>query len=88
MGFPAGFDCFSAGFFSSLSVDLQVAEVSTQSKMQLCIRCKDLVKIFIFRSGVVFTPEVGMKHMDRRWKAYPVGNRGKPPESKHGETKC
>ena len=52
--------------------------------MQLCEKCRDLVKIFIFRSGVVFTPEVIMKHVDRHWKAYPVGNKGKSPESKHG----
>ena len=56
--------------------------------MQWCVKGKDLVKIFIFRSGVVFTPEVGMKHMDRRWKSYPVGNRGKSPESEHGVAKC
>ena len=55
--------------------------------MQLCVKGRDLVKIFIFRSGVVFTPEVGMKHVDRRWKAYPVGNKGKSPESEHGAEK-
>ena len=38
-------------------------------------KCKDLVKVFILRSGVVFTPEVGMKHVDRRWKTYPVRNK-------------
>ena len=46
------------------------------------------MKVFIFRSGVVFTPEVGMKHVDRRWKAYPVGNEGKSLESEHGAEKC
>ena len=46
------------------------------------------MKVFIFRSGVVFTPEVGMKHVDRRWKAYPVGNKGKSPESEHEAAKC
>ena len=56
--------------------------------MQLCVKCRDLVKIFIFRSGVVFTLEVGMKHVDRRWKAYPVGNKAKWPESEHGAAKC
>ena len=25
-----------------------------------------------------------MKHVDRRWKAYPVGNKGESPESKYG----
>ena len=52
--------------------------------MQLCVKCKDLVNVFIFRSGVVFTFEVGMKHVDRRWKAYPVGNKDKGLESEHG----
>ena len=65
-----------------------MAEIGTQSKMQLCVKCRDLVKIFIFRSGVVFTLEVGMKHVDRSWKAYPVGNKGKSLESEHEATKC
>ena len=56
--------------------------------MQLCVKCKDLVKIFIFRSGMVFTREVGMEHVDRHWKAYPVGNKDKTPESKHEVAKC
>ena len=91
---------FSSGIFQQISTvfqqdfsavfqwGLQVAEVGTQSKMQLRVKCQDLVKIFIFRSGVVFTPEVGMKHVDRRWKAYLVGNKGKSPESEHGAEKC
>ena len=29
---------------------------------------------------MVFTPGVRMKHVDRRWKAYPVGNKGESPE--------
>ena len=37
-----------------------------------------------FRSGVFFTPEVRMKHVDRRWKDYLAGNKGKSPESKCG----
>ena len=80
---------FSSGIFQQISTvfqqdfsavfqwGLQVVEVGTQSKMQLCVKCRDLVKIFIFRSGVVFTPEVGMKHVDRCWKSYPVGNKDK-----------
>ena len=40
------------------------------------------------RSGVAFTPEVRMKHVDRIWKAYTVGNKGKSPESKYGAAKC
>ena len=46
------------------------------------------MKVFIFRSGVVFTPEVGMEHVNRHWKAYLVGNKGKSPESEHGAAKC
>ena len=34
-----------------------------------------------FRSGMVYTPEVRMKHVDRRWKAYPTGNKGESPKS-------
>ena len=40
-----------------------------------------------FRSGVVFTSKVKMKHVDRRWKSYPVGNKGKSSESKYGVAK-
>ena len=86
VGFPADFNCLPVGFSAVLS-GLQVAEVGTQSKIQLCVKCRDLVKIFIFRSGVVFTPKVGMKHVDRRWKSYLVRNKGKSPESKHEATK-
>ena len=39
-----------------------------------------MVKIFIFRSGVVFTPKVKMKYVDRHWKFYPAGNKGESPE--------
>ena len=91
---------FSSGIFQQISTvfqqdflvvfqwGLQMAKVDTQSKMQLCVKCRDLVKIFISRSGVVFTPKVRMKHVDRRCKAYPVGNKEKSPESKHGVAKC
>ena len=47
------------------------------AKMQLCVKCKGLLKVFILRRGVVFTSGVGMKHVDKRWKAYPVGNKDK-----------
>ena len=46
------------------------------------------MKVFILRSGVVFTSEVGMKHVDRRWKAYLARNKGKSPESEHEVAKC
>ena len=55
--------------------------------MQLCENAKILVKVFILRSGVVFTPEVRMKHVNRRWKAYPVGNKGESPEFEYGAAK-
>ena len=41
-----------------------------------------------FRSGLVFTLEVRMKHVDRRWKSYPVENKGKSPEFECGAAKC
>ena len=83
-----GFSAIFQRDFQWFSVDFQVAEDGTQSKMQLCVKCKDLVKVLILRSGVVFTFEVGMEHVDRRWKAYLVGNRGKSPKSEHGAAKC
>ena len=46
------------------------------------------MKALILRSGVDFTSEVGMKHVDRRWKAYLVGNKGKSPGSEHEAAKC
>ena len=46
------------------------------------------MKVFIFRSGVIFTPEVGMTHVNRRWKAYPARNEDKSPESEHEVAKC
>ena len=41
-----------------------------------------------FLSGVVFTPEVRMKHVDRRRKAYPARNKGESPEFECGAAKC
>ena len=55
----------------------EVRWLKLATKMQLCVKCKDLVKVFILRSGVVITSEVRMKHVDRPWKAYPVGNKDK-----------
>ena len=45
------------------------------------------MKIIILEVGVVFTPEVRMKHVDRHWKAYPTGNKEESPEFKCGATK-
>ena len=59
----------------------------TPSPKYSCVFFLKSVKIFILRS-VVFTPEVGMKHVDRRWKDYLVGNKEKSPEFEHGAAKC
>ena len=45
------------------------------------------MKIIILELGVVFTPEVRMKHVDRRWKAYPVSKKGESPEFECGAAK-
>ena len=60
-------------------------------KILLCssvMKVPRLVKVFIIGSGVVFTSEVGMTRVNRHWKAYPVENKDKWPESKHGAAKC
>ena len=46
-----------------------------------------LVKVFILRRGVVFTSEIGMTRVNRRWKAYPARNKGESPEFECGATK-
>ena len=74
-------------FFSSFR-----AERKENSRwLKLTIQTKTQLSVFPkfdecrhFRSGVVFTPKVRMKHVDRCWKAYPAGNKGKSPESKCG----
>ena len=38
-------------------------------------------------SGVVFTLEVRMRHVDRRWKDYPSGNKGESLEFECGAEK-
>ena len=48
-----------------------------QTKIQLCVFPKFDENHHV-RSGVVFTPEVRMKHVDRRWKSYQQGTRGNP----------
>ena len=54
-------------------------KLAFQTKIQLCVLPK-IGENLHFRSGVVFTPEVRMKHVDRCWKAYPAGNKGESPE--------
>ena len=45
------------------------------------------MKVFILRSGVVFTSGVGMKHVDRSWNDYPTRNKGESPEFECGVAK-
>ena len=52
-------------------------KLTFSAKMQLCAKCKGLLEVFILRRGVVFTSEVGMTHVNRRWNAYLVGNEDK-----------
>ena len=54
-------------------------KLAFQTKIQLCVLPK-IGESNHFRSGVVFTPEVRMKHVDRSWKAYPAGNKGESPK--------
>ena len=58
-----------------------------QTKIQLIVLPK-FDECHHFRSGVVFTPEVRMKHVDRHWKAYPTGNKEESPELEYGAAKC
>ena len=46
------------------------------------------MKVFILRWGVVFTSEVGMMRVNRRWKAYPARNKDKRPEYENEAEKC
>ena len=55
-------------------------KLAFQTKIQLCVLPK-FDENHHFRSGVVFTPKVRMKHVDRCWKAYPTGNKEKSPKS-------
>ena len=57
-----------------------------QTKIQLCILPK-FGENHHFRSGVGFTREVKMKHVDRHWKDYLAGNKEESPEFECGATK-
>ena len=54
-----------------------MAEVSIPNQNAVVYKMPRLVKVFILRRGVVFTSEVGMTHVNRRWKAYPARNKDK-----------
>ena len=61
-------------------------KLAFHTKIQLCVLPK-FDENHHFRSGVVFTPEVRMKHVDRHWKAYPAGNKEESPEFECDATK-
>ena len=54
-------------------------KLAIQTKIQLCVLPKFDENHHV-RSGVVFTLEVKMKHVDRHWKAYPAGKKGESLE--------
>ena len=61
-------------------------KLAIQTKIQLCVLPKFDENHHV-RSGVVFTPEVRMKHVDRHWKYYPAGNKGEYSEFECGVSK-
>ena len=79
------------GFFSSFRAEKEEnsrwLKLAFQTKIQLCVLPK-FGGNHHSRSGVVFTPEVRMRHVDRHWKAYPAGNKGESSESECGAAKC
>ena len=75
----------SEGFFTKDKKDaknaaakmaLRSLEECENSTLQWC-KMPRLVKVFILGRGVVFTSEVGMTRVNRRWKAYPARNKDK-----------
>ena len=61
-------------------------KLAFQTKIQLRVLPK-IGENHHFRSGVVFTPEVSMKHVDRNLKAYPAWNQGESLEFECGTVK-
>ena len=93
VGFFSGFSGFSVIILAVLQWILGLKrknsrwlKLAFQSKIQLCVLPK-FGENHHFRSGVVFTPEVRMEHGDRRWKAYPVGNKEESPNFECGAAK-
>ena len=81
------FDGIFQQFMDERKENSRWLKLTIQTKTQLSVFPK-FDECHHFRSGMVFTPEVRMKHVDRNWKAYPVGNNGKSPESEYGAAKC
>ena len=69
------------GFFSSFRAekeeDSRWLKLAFKQKYS-CVFCHHS------RSGVVFTPEVKMKHVDRCWKSYQAGNKEESPQFEYG----
>ena len=63
-------------------------KLAFQTRIQLCVKVRKFGGNGHFRSGVIFTPEVRMEHVDRHWKAYPAGNKGESPEFECRAKKC
>ena len=62
-------------------------KLTFQTRIQLCAKVHKFGENHHFISGVIFTPEVRMEHVDRHWKAYLVGNKGDSPEFECGAAK-
>ena len=88
--FSANFSYFSVDFSAVPGLkrkkNSRWLKLAIQTKIQLCVLPK-FDENHHFRSGVVFTPEVRMKHGDRCWKAYPAGNKEESPEFECGAAK-
>ena len=78
------------GFFSSFRAKREEnsrrPKLTIQTKIQLSVLPK-FDECHHFRNGVVFTPKVKMKHVNRHWKAYPAGNKGESTKFECGAAK-
>ena len=93
-GFLSGIFQIFQKFLSSLSAasglkrkkNPRWLKLAFQTKIQWCV-LPNFGENHHFRSGVVFTPKVRMKHGDRGWKAYLAGNKEESPEFECGAAK-
>ena len=88
--FQAVFNCFSVDFSAVSGLKRKKTsrwlKLAIQTKIQLYFLPKFDENHHV-RSGVVFTPEVKMKHVDRSWEYYLLGNKGESPEFECSATK-
>ena len=92
--FKVDFSANSSYFSVDFSIVLGLKRKKNSRWLKLAIQTKILLCVFPKfdenhhdRIGVVFTPEVRMRHVDRRWKAYPTRNKGESPEFEYGAAK-